>query len=326
MKISHQLCDNHESITSAIAKLSNANILFIDCEGKDLGSQGGTLSTLGLGIYNSPDGYYNSREGELTIYIVDVLAFQRPCSGSLDNKHANAQPDLLRSIFDLLASSVVLKIGFDLRMDASELLHGYGVRLTCVLDLQVADVVSRTEEDEVRSLQRLMGRFLPAQEILGNRELYKKVVKLNGLDGALMDQGIKTIPKKRVDHSRWMLRPLSERYVSYAAEDICLIYSLYTAIRDNGKVSLMDAVARSEGYIQYHASCRPSKDDIYQRHGLMPLDEHGDLDTKRTRLCAGCKRRLSSSQFPSLKSGVGIAYCFVCYAVNRRGKLREKRK
>ena len=199
MKISRLLCDNPGSIASVIARLSDADVVFVDCEGKDLGSQDGLLSTLGLGVYKSPDGPYDNPKGELVIYLVDVLAFQHP-TGTISSSSSGS---LLRPIFDLLASPKVLKVGFDLRMDASELLHGHGVRLTHVLDLQVADVLSRADwEDETTALQRLIGYFLPVQEVLGNRDVYKHVVKINGLDGALLDQGFK-LPRKKSRHSSW---------------------------------------------------------------------------------------------------------------------------
>lgn len=165
------LCSTPESLQTVLQALSGQTHVFLDCEGKTLGEAGGKLSLLNLGVVNQ-----NNR---LQTFLVDVLAFER----------SNSR--YLAPIFEMLRSEEVFKVMFDGRMDASELLHGHGVRLRNVLDLQVADVASRERRGESDNgrLQRLIG-FLPQQEINRNRSLYLQVERLNNLDYATVEHGV----------------------------------------------------------------------------------------------------------------------------------------
>lgn len=143
---------------------------------------GGVLSLISLGVtFEDIDG-----DIEFSIFLVDVLAF------------TGMMASYLRPIFDILSSEAIHKVVFDGRMDASEFLHGHGVQLKGVLDLQIADIVSRKERAETldKQLQRLVG-FLGRQEITQNRPFYTYIHRLNGLQGALKEHGIKDEDKQR---------------------------------------------------------------------------------------------------------------------------------
>jgi exonuclease 3'-5' domain-containing protein 1 len=168
------LCSTPESLRAALETLSGCSHVFLDCEGHTLGAVGGKLSLLNLGVVLDRDG-----ERRLFTFLIDTLAFQ----GS-NYRH-------LVPIFDILRSEVVFKVVFDGRMDASELRHCHGVQLRNVLDLQVADILSREKRGE--SLEKRLGRlvgFLPEHEIRRNRALYLQVQKLNGLESALEEHGV----------------------------------------------------------------------------------------------------------------------------------------
>jgi exonuclease 3'-5' domain-containing protein 1 len=169
------LCNTPESLRAAFDAISGHTHIFLDCEGQTLGEVGGKLSLLDVGVVQEEDS-----ERRLSVFLIDVLAFQGP------NSH------LLVPIFDIMRSETVFKVVFDGRMDASELLHGHGVQLNNVLDLQVADVLSREKRGESVEgrLQRLVG-FLRREEITRNRGLYLQVQKLNGLKWAMEEHGLR---------------------------------------------------------------------------------------------------------------------------------------
>ena len=163
------LCADDSSLADAIAAIQPASSLALDCEGKDLGVEGGTLSLISLRVL----------EPETSgIYLIDTISLTK---------------DQLSPIFDIIESSSVTKIVFDGRMDFSELYHGWSVSLRGVLDLQLADVDSRHQrgEDEEDQFSRL-SPYLHRREISGQPGSYSAVHKLCGLDQCIKDHGIVT--------------------------------------------------------------------------------------------------------------------------------------
>nr|GAT47480.1 3'-5' exonuclease [Mycena chlorophos] len=149
-----------DSIPALLEALQNSQTLFFDCEGVNLGTKGGSLTVMSFGTPQSPD----------DAHIVHVP----PLDGVA-----------LRPIFDLLESETIQKVVFDGRMDQSALFYGFGgVRLRNVVDLQIADVKSRLEDEPLGSFQQLdrLIPYLPYREVMGAKdELYQNVHKLSGL-------------------------------------------------------------------------------------------------------------------------------------------------
>ena len=174
------LCSTPESLRVAIQALSEQTHIFLDCEGQTLGEVGGKLSLLNLGVTPIKSPF------RLQTFLIDMLAFE-------GNKYHHLVP-----IFDILRSETIFTVVFDGRMDASELLHGHGVQLKNVLDLQVADMASREKRRESveQQLQRLV-KFLPQNEITRNRTLYLQVQKLNGLESATNEHSLYSGSKGR---------------------------------------------------------------------------------------------------------------------------------
>lgn len=81
-------------------------------------------------------------------------------------------------------------------MDYSALYHECGIELRNVLDLQLADVVSRglRGEGEGRRMERL-GSFLGRWEVEGKKERYGGVHKLNGMKDCLWEHEIYELEK-----------------------------------------------------------------------------------------------------------------------------------
>ena len=95
----------------------------LDCEGQDLGLQGGSLSLIN---------FRTLRPEISTTYLIDVLSLTK---------------DALRPVFDIIQSSSPTKIMFDGRMDYSELFHECGTPICGVqLALECISPVVRPKE------------------------------------------------------------------------------------------------------------------------------------------------------------------------------------
>ena len=206
---SYRVCTTPESLRTAVATLSQHSHIIFDCEGHTLGEAGGKFSLLNLGVAHEDE----QGDESLSIFVIDVLSFQ------------NGGESHLAPVFDILKSDKIFKVMFDCRMDASELLHGHAVQLTNVLDLQLADVVSREKRGEGfdRQLQHLVG-FLPRHELSRNPSQYRSVHKLSNMDFAMKEYGI-GYTMKRGEYSTTLLLSLSLNYY-YCYYCYCYYYLL----------------------------------------------------------------------------------------------------
>lgn len=329
--LSYTLCDTWTSVEVASRALSKVDTIFLDCEGGNLGAEHGSLCILSLGAI-VPN---ISGQEEFSIFLIDAFSFGVHVSEALE------------PIFSLLSrqSSVVV---FDGRMDASELYHGHGVRLTDVVDLQVVDIMSREKRQETldQQLERLLP-VLPRWELTQNREQYLTVHKLNGLDGALREHGIMASKKCRefvtfviarsshawieIDHDRWQDRPLAVQYLEYAAEDVQKIYLLYQNLVTSGYVD-SQAKTLSLQYISQHYGRRPREGNPYAQHGILPLAIFLDDIPPNAIRCEGCERSLPPKCFDSRhhtkgrrKKKNGRKMCYVCKTIDKREMYRLKR-
>ena len=137
----------------------------MDCEGQDLGQQGGSLSLINFRTI-----------GPETTYLIDVLSLTK---------------DALRPVLDIIQSSSPTKIMFDGRMDYTELFHEYGTPIRGVLDLQLADIHSRRQrgENEEDQLRRL-SPYLKRGEVAGQPNCYAQVQKLCSLQQCLREHNV----------------------------------------------------------------------------------------------------------------------------------------
>lgn len=166
------LCDDNSSLAGAIAAIQLASVLVLDCEGKTLGVEGGTLSLIIL----------RALEPNISkTYLIDAISLTK---------------GQLNPIFNILRSSSVTRIMFDGRKDFSELFHGCNVYLRGVLDLQLADVDSRRQrgENQWKQISRLLA-FLPGREVYRKQYFYSAVQKLSGLEGCIGEHKIIKVQK-----------------------------------------------------------------------------------------------------------------------------------
>lgn len=109
--------------------------LVLDCEGYNLGQENGCVTLICLG----------TAYGE-HIFLFDLI------SPYITREH-------VFSLLSILADPHILKVVWDGRMDYLEIWSSFGVALDGVLDLQIAEVVSRgfrgeEDRDRVSRLQR----------------------------------------------------------------------------------------------------------------------------------------------------------------------------
>lgn len=132
------VCTTLSQVFCSLDALTQADFLVLDCEGRDLGCEGGALSLLSIGTHKYTE-----------VFVYDVVELG----------HAGLLP-----ILRLLARPDILKIVWDGRMDYNELFFAHGTTIEHVLDLQIVEIVSRAirGEDENRRLSRLKRYFKPS--------------------------------------------------------------------------------------------------------------------------------------------------------------------
>ena len=156
------VCSDATTVTNAVETLRAYSHIAFDCEGHSLGESEGYLSIISLCAIQSTE------TEPIHVFLIDTLA--------LDS-------ETIRPVFDLLRSDEHTKVIFDGRKDWSELYHRYSVRLTRVLDLQLADIESRAKRGE--GLQEQLNRlspFCPRNEVQSQPKLFRMIHRLNGLE------------------------------------------------------------------------------------------------------------------------------------------------
>lgn len=162
--MSYTLCDDETRVKDATDVISRQPVLFLDCEGHDLGNIGGALGLISIGVAGTDD-----------VFLFDVLSLE-------------SQSHALLSLLSIMSDEKVRKIVWDGRMDNVALREKYGVTLAGTLDLQLVEIDSRSArgEDDLNRRQRLIRTVGPGQA-LHKPEKYKHVHGLCGLDGCLRD-------------------------------------------------------------------------------------------------------------------------------------------
>ncbi|EIM86579.1 uncharacterized protein STEHIDRAFT_156887 [Stereum hirsutum FP-91666 SS1] len=284
------LCDNVASVSIAITVLESSPTIILDCEGRDLGEKGGALSIIILSTTST------TASTALT-FLIDVLRLS---------------PTQLQSIYDLLSSPHITKVVFDGRMDYSALYHECGVEVHNVLDMQLADIASRglRGEQEAKRLERLW-KYLGKWEVEKKKDMYEKVVKINGMKDCLSEHEIFGMTKdESVRHDLWTRRPLPKNYASYAATDARMIHALYDLFTQKSFIT-SDLSAQSMRYVTICKDHQPTASDAYAHHPLLPLDileaQIGASAASGMRTCDNCRRSLSEQSFVNDFEGGGTS-------------------
>ncbi|EJD01980.1 uncharacterized protein FOMMEDRAFT_157145 [Fomitiporia mediterranea MF3/22] len=302
----YTICTTEESVSKAVEVLADAEYIILDCEGRDLGSASGALSLISLGTPHASD-----------IFLFDILLLPHHALQILFNAVLSLTP----------AARAKTKVVWDGRMDYSELFFSYTCPIENVLDLQLADILSRAKrgQNDKQRLDRLSRRAFPRSEI---RKLQlEEVHALNGMDGA---------------------RPLSSELLSYAASDIVRIAGLYDHFLGHGYLEPMEQLWElSARYVSIHrTSGKPDDNDIFVRGPCLPLSISLSETSGSTvsivdgsgRACSGCRRTIAIYNFPFVslrkkhKSKIGddnqerSPMCKICMLILAKIEYKEGKK
>lgn len=165
------LCDDSDSVRKALEALQSSRYLACDLEGNSLGERDGKLSIITLCAIPVGD----------TLEDAHTYLFDAAVLGD----------EQLRPVFDILRSTEHAKVMFDCRMDYSELHHRHGVELAHVLDLQLADIESRSLRGE--GMDKQLARLSPfchSHEVRSQPAPYHRVHRLNGLEGCAKEHDV----------------------------------------------------------------------------------------------------------------------------------------
>lgn len=176
---SYQLCTTAEQVENSLPVLRAAGYLAVDSEGDNLGDQGGQLSLLSIGAYYDPPGLGSQPTEPLSFHIFVYDALLLP-SASLDQ------------ILAILSDSSILKVMWDGRMDYTEIFYSYhGATIENVLDLQIAEVMSRRRRGETnRKRKERLSTFFRDLHLEEHWDEYDDVHILLGMGKCLEEHGL----------------------------------------------------------------------------------------------------------------------------------------
>ncbi|KAK1217810.1 hypothetical protein PQX77_019516 [Marasmius sp. AFHP31] len=304
------VCDTEEGFAKAISELRTYDTLILDCEGEELGALGGALSIISI------RGVYSTSSSPPKTFLFDLVCLVPP----------GGPTSLLGPLFDLLSSTTIRKVVYDGRMDFCAIWFGYGATLSNVVDLQVAEVKRKMSTENVEVRMRHLGRFFSpkATQAPSKREKYIHIHPLTGLGACLMANELAEKPKDAVDHHSWMIRPLSQAHLFYAAQDVYLINLLLSHFESQNLID-ENLVHQSLRYVTIWKDEQRDKDDHFRSNPFFPLEILEYNPTVPRRACDGCGRRFGQKSFPSNTWGSnnGRRFCHVCSVVPNWQHRRE---
>ncbi|KAJ3980231.1 hypothetical protein F5890DRAFT_758310 [Lentinula detonsa] len=137
------------------------------------------------------------------------------------------------ALFSFLTNPSILEILYDGRTHFCALYHTYHIDFNPGLDLQLVDICSRFARGDysVASHERRLLRCFSQKQIRQNKDRFQNIYVLRSLGRCLEEHGCKsTSPKNHVNPETWLTRPLSSKYIEYAAHDVAIIHALYTQL------------------------------------------------------------------------------------------------
>ncbi|KAJ7511396.1 hypothetical protein B0H11DRAFT_2215223 [Mycena galericulata] len=297
------ICDSAASVAAAVLILRTRPALAITCQGYNLGYKDGCPCILSFATIERPS----------QVFHFDLLTLDR----------ATLQP-----LFDILCSPSVTKAVFDGRLIASALLHDCGVELVNALDMQLADITSRTLRGE--SVERQLSRLsdvdpdsaivsrdiIPQSIVHAQPEWYLSLFRLNEAEVCTKEHGIRagsSVWRRQIEHTAevWVSRPLSSWACKYSTDRVYLISAIYADFDAKGYIRPALA-AQSARYLSLHRAHMPR---IGSGHPfpILPLGIITAVPPGRTRLCKKCGRDFIEGD---TREDDGV-YCLVCFGVKK---------
>ncbi|KAH7108428.1 ribonuclease H-like domain-containing protein [Auriculariales sp. MPI-PUGE-AT-0066] len=301
------LCNTPQSLHTAMRLLVLSPYLLVDCEGRDIGTDGGALSIVSVGTHDAS-----------FVFFFDVLSLT-----ATD----------LEPLRHLLASPSVQKVFWDGRMDAVELRRTLGVSICRPCDLQIVDINSRKPRGDLNGRKWVSIPWHPLHHV-AHMDL-TDVHGLIGLKSAPRVHGLSNLitntrEELPVDHEMWMNRPLPTHYLDYALKDIVLLAALYQIFSARGyMLPYHDPTLESQSvrYLNIHNAPLPA-DEQYLKSNLLPMEILQEPLERPARQCDKCQRWLTEQSFlfPVLLRGAMSRHttCKVCFVLATRTEIKTR--
>jgi len=311
---SYTFCSTPTAVTNAVALLALSEYLVLDCEGKSIGTTDGILSLICIGTAHSEN-----------IFIFDALAL------------TYAEP-AIAPLLNLLKSNQVRKVVWDGRQDFLEIMDNYGISLGGVVDLQLAEVTSRSAvrgENDRKRLLRLSSGHLSYKLVKEKKKELNGIHLVIGLQKCLEQTQLENVIGKDKEvvamHQAnggvpWLDRPLSPRLIQYAANDIYVIDLLYNHFLQKNWIkpnSLPLLLAQSKRYVSTQwLQGRTDHSNVFRMGALLPLDVLTNPQGTCER-CSGCGRMLSLSCFEHMRQSgiIRKSRCRLCNVIAAKRRL-----
>ncbi|KAK7678045.1 hypothetical protein QCA50_018986 [Cerrena zonata] len=300
--------ETYNQLADAVLILSRSPYLAVDCEGYDIAQPDGKLSLLTIGTAEARD-----------LFVIDVL--------NIKDKEEASVVDFVA----LLTNEAIPKIMWDGRGDFVEISDWYGIEMQGILDLQIAEITARTLRHETESIR--FKRFVHSlhydwDTVHNNPNLFSDIHILRGLDGVVRyhklgenlakDTEVVTMHKAG-ESGRWMERPLPDRLIQYAANDVYLIATVYTYFTERGWIQeeLKEQTSR-------YVNTEKTREHKQRRQEIgaarfLPLGVLSDPSASGDPLyvCSWCERLLDIISFQH--------YTVVQRTSGKRGKKKSKK-
>jgi len=266
-------------------------VLVLDCEGKTLGVEGGTLSLIIL----------RALEPEISkTYLIDTISLTK---------------DQLNPIFDIIQSSSVTKMNSRRQRGENQ-----WKQISRLLAFLPGREVYRKQYfySAVHKLSGLEG-CVGEHKII---KIQKNDPSKDGFDSVMREVYPDILS---VTHSDWLIRPLSEQYLRYSSRDAYLISMLYAHFKERGYINNHRLSTQSARYVSIFQGARPLVTDIFHRHCLLPLHILDYNGSAETRPCISCRRSLPQTAYPPQGwKTPSKRQCWVCRAVSVKSNMTTR--
>jgi exonuclease 3'-5' domain-containing protein 1 len=191
-----EMIDKAEALKTFIDALDKDSILYVDLEGNNL-SRHGTLSLITILV-----------EPRHTVHLVDVTTLGKAAFSVSGTSGQTLQ--------QILESSNIIKVFYDIRNDSDALFSLFGVRVAGIEDLQLMELGTRTKNRErVKGLAKSIAQ--DAQLSAADIKAWKEV----------KDTGKKLFaPELGGSYAVFDQRPLSAEIVTYSVQDVLYMPAL----------------------------------------------------------------------------------------------------
>ncbi|KZT54187.1 hypothetical protein CALCODRAFT_409266, partial [Calocera cornea HHB12733] len=305
-------CTTEEAVAAATAVLSGSEYVILDSEGQNLGRGDGKLSLVCIGTPHADK-----------IFVFDAVSVTKSVATA-------------GGLTALLANENIRKVVWDGRMDYLEILLTWGVAIKGAVDLQIAEILSRAAvrgESDRRRLDRLEDGFFSSVDVIGNSKLFEGLHLVLGMQKCLeflgLDKEFSKDPTVQAMHAanrtdRWMERPLSDRLIAYAAQDIKLLGKLYDTFEEKSWITASGLPKLAEISARYMTMFQTRSQSVSYGEKriwiVLPLDILV-TPSGRTYNCVFCNRSLSSACFEFEMSGRTLRRrprCRLCHVVSMK--------